>query len=152
MKALTKASRINTAIQVLQHMNDGMTVVDACNKVGIPRSTYYHTIKSHPGVVAEYQEMVEANARTQLGMILASNNLILEKVIEDALSEETAPRDRLAIYKVLAELGERISQISRREDEIEANAREFLQRGPTLSKQKSRFTATRETVTIEEES
>jgi len=30
MKAITKASRVNTALQVIQHMNDGMSVVKAC--------------------------------------------------------------------------------------------------------------------------
>ena len=80
MKALTKASRINSAKQVLQHMNSGMTVVDACKEVGIPRSTYYHLINKHPEAMAEYQEMVEANARMQLSLILSSKTQILEKV------------------------------------------------------------------------
>ena len=30
MKALTKASRLNTALQVIQRMNDGMSVIEAC--------------------------------------------------------------------------------------------------------------------------
>jgi len=41
MKAIAKASRVNTAIQVIQHMNDGMTVIAACKEVGIPRSTFH---------------------------------------------------------------------------------------------------------------
>ena len=28
MKSLTKASRLNTALQVIRHMNNGMTVVE----------------------------------------------------------------------------------------------------------------------------
>jgi len=31
MKSLAKASRVNTAMQVIQHMNAGMTVVEACS-------------------------------------------------------------------------------------------------------------------------
>jgi ACT domain-containing protein len=151
MKALTKASRINHAIQVMQHMNSGMTVVDACKEIGIPRSTYYHLVKTHPEAMAEYQEMVEANARMQLGLILSSKTQILEKVVEDAMSEETSPRDRLAIYKTLSELGEGISQTSRKQDQIEAAAQEFLKRGANTARQKSRFIASRETVTIESE-
>jgi hypothetical protein len=41
MKAITNTSRVNTALQVIQHMNDGMTVVSACKEVGIPRSTLW---------------------------------------------------------------------------------------------------------------
>jgi ACT domain-containing protein len=132
-------------------MNSGMTVVDACKEVGIPRSTYYHLVKTHPEAMAEYQEMVEVNARIQLGLILSSKTQILEKVIEDAVSEETSPRDRLAIYKTLSDLGEGISQTTRKQDQIEAAAQEFLKRGATTKHQKSRFIASRETVTIESE-
>ena len=53
MKAITKTSRVNTAIQVIQHMNDGMTVVDACNEVGMPRSTFYDVVKKNPEAVTE---------------------------------------------------------------------------------------------------
>ena len=58
MKAITKASRVTTALQVIQHMNDGMTVVAACKEVGIPRSTYYDVVKKNPEAVTEYQEIV----------------------------------------------------------------------------------------------
>jgi ACT domain-containing protein len=47
MKAITKSSRVNSAIQVIQHMNDGMTVVAACKEVGIPRSTFYDVVKKN---------------------------------------------------------------------------------------------------------
>jgi hypothetical protein len=39
MKAIAKTSRVNPALQVIQHMNNGMTVIAACKEVGIPRST-----------------------------------------------------------------------------------------------------------------
>ena len=41
MKDITKASHINTAIQFIQYMNDGMMVVAAHIEVGISRSTFY---------------------------------------------------------------------------------------------------------------
>ena len=149
MKALTKASRVNSAKQVMQHMNSGMTVIDACKEVGIPRSTYYHLIKTHPEAMAEYNEMIEANARHQFGLILSHNTQILEKIIDDARSDETSPRDRLAIYKTLTELGEKLSQETQIDSQLEATAHEFLSRGPTTRPMKSRITATRETVTFE---
>ncbi len=151
MEALTKASRVNSAKQVMQHTNSGMTVTDACNEVGIPRSTYYHLINTYPEAMAEYNEMVEANDRHQFGLILSNKTQILEKIIEDALSDNTSPRDRLAIYKTLSELGEGISQTTRKQDQIEAAAQEFLKRGANTVRQKSRFIASRETVTIESE-
>ena len=151
MKDIAKASRVNTAIQVIQHMNDGMTVVDACKKVGIPRSTYYDVVKKNPEAVTEYQEIVEGNARYQLGLILFHKNEILQKVIEDGLSEKTAPRERLAIYKALNELEDGLTDSLRIESQAAAEAHEFLKQGPVTSQKVSRLTAIQTSVTIESE-
>ena len=123
-------------------MNNGMTVVDACSEVGIPRSTYYDIVKNNPEVVAEYQEMIDANAREQLGLILLHKNHILQKIIEDGISDETAPRDRLAIYRGLSELVDNLSQNLQIESQAAAEAHEFLKRGPVTRPQVSRLTAT----------
>ena len=61
MKDIAKTSRVYTALQVIRHMNDGMTVVSACKEVGIPRSTFYDVVKKNPEAVTEYHEIVEAN-------------------------------------------------------------------------------------------
>ena len=151
MKDIAKTSRINTAIQVIQHMNDGMTVVDACNEVGMPRSTFYDVVKKNPEAVTEYQEIVEGNARYQLGVILFHKNEILEKVIEDGLSEKTAPRERLAIYKALNELEIGLTDTLRIESQAAAEAHEFLKQGPITSQKVSRLTATQTSITIESE-
>jgi ACT domain-containing protein len=84
MKALTKASRVNTALQVIQRMNNGMTIVDACREVGVPRSTFYDIYKRNPEAVAKVQEIIEANAQQQLGLILSHKTEILQKIISDA--------------------------------------------------------------------
>jgi ACT domain-containing protein len=151
MKDITKASRVNSALQVIQHMNDGMTVVAACKEVGIPRSTYYDVVKKNPEAVTEFQEIVEGNARCQLGLILFHKNEILQKVIEDGLSEKTAPRERLAIYKALNELEIGLTDTLRIESQAAADAHEFLKRGPVTSQKVSRLTATQTSVTIESE-
>ena len=151
MKDITKASRVNTALQVIQHMNDGMTVVSACKEVGIPRSTFYDVVKKNPEAVTEYQEIVEANTRHQLGVILFHKNEILQKVIEDGLSEKTAPRERLAIYKALNDLEIGLTDTLRIESQAAAEAHEFLRQGPVTSQKVSRLTATQTSVIIESE-
>ena len=151
MKDIAKASRVNTALQVIQHMNDGMTVVAACKEVGIPRSTYYDVVKKNPEAVTEFQEIVEGNARHQLGVILFHKNEILQKVIDDGLSENIAPRERLAIYKALNELEGSLTDELRIESQAAAEAHEFLRQGPITSPKISRFLATQTTLTIESE-
>ena len=151
MKALTKSTRVNSAIQVLQRMNDGMTVVDACNEVGMPRSTYYDIVNKNPEMITEFQEMVTANEREQLGIILLHKNQILQKIIQDGLSDETAPWDRLAIYRGLSELVDNLSQNLQIESQAAAEANKFLKQGPVLRKMESRLTTSQTIVTIENE-
>ena len=56
MKALTKGLRVNTALQVIQHINAGMTVVEPCMAVGMPRSSFYYILENNPEAVAEVQD------------------------------------------------------------------------------------------------
>jgi hypothetical protein len=37
MKALAKVSYVNTALQIIQHMNNDMCLVEACRMAGTPR-------------------------------------------------------------------------------------------------------------------
>jgi hypothetical protein len=151
MKALAKASRVNTALQVIQRMNNGMTIVDACRKVGVPRSTFYDICKRNPEAVAKVQEIIEANAQQQLGLILSHKTEILQKVISDGLADTTKPKDRLAIYMTLNELVDGLTQSLEIDNNLEREAAEFLSRGPTLRNATSRLTATETTITIESE-
>ncbi len=61
MKSLTKASRVNTALQVIQHMKNGMTVVEACRMVGMPYSSLYSIPKNNPEEIAEFQAIIDAH-------------------------------------------------------------------------------------------
>jgi len=141
MKSLTKASRMNTALQVIQHMVTGMTVVEACREVGIARSSFYYIIENNPEVIAEFQDIIDASNGEQLGLMLLSRNQLLRKVIDDGLSDKTKPRDRLAIFLKLDVLLHQMTQNQQVDDELERQTHEFLKQGPPLVKAKSRFTA-----------
>ena len=43
MKYLAKAFRVNTTLQVIQHMNNDMNVVEACHMAGMFRSSFYYS-------------------------------------------------------------------------------------------------------------
>ena len=142
MKALARSSRINAALQVIQHMNNGMNVIDACQAVGMPRSSFYYIVQNNPEAIAEVQDIINASNREQLGLMLLSKNELLRKVIEDGLSDKTKPRDRLAIFLKLNDLVQQMTQNQQLDNELERQAHEFLKQGPPLVKVKSRFTAT----------
>ena len=131
MKTITRASRVNTVLQVIQLMNNGMTIVDACREVGVPRSSFYDICKRNPEAVAKVQEIIEANAQQQLGLILSNKTEILQKVISDGLADTTKPKDRVAIYKVLNELMDELTRSLQIDNNLESKAAEFLSQGQT---------------------
>ena len=93
--------------------------------------------------------MVQLNARQQLGMILSHKTEILGKIIQDGMSDDTAPRDRLAIYKTLDELSDRLNSAIEIESQAAAYTLEFLKQGPKLEWQESRLTVSKTTISVE---
>ena len=150
METPAKAARINMALMVIRHTNDGMTVVAACQVVGLARSTFYDICKRNPERIEEFNKMIEASEREELSMILINQVSILRRVIEDALSEKTKPRQVLAIYKYLVKrLDDLADKILRRGSNPEAIKR--LLSGPELEPGKSNFPSSMRDVTKENE-
>ena len=136
MKSITKASRINAVTQVFQYMNSGMTVVEACREVGMPRSSFYYIVEHNPRAIADIQAIIDISNREQLALILQNKLNILEKVIQDGLSEKTSPRARLAIYMKLTQLTDELMDTLQRDEAPDVG---FLLTGPKLVKAESRF-------------
>ena len=138
MKALAKASRINAVTQVIQYMNSGMKVVEACREVGMPRSSFYYIVEHNPRAIADIQAIIDINNREQLALILQHKMEIFEKIIQDGLSDKTSPRARLAIYMKLTQLTDELMDTLQR-DEVQDVS--FLLTRLKLVKAESRFTS-----------
>jgi hypothetical protein len=136
MKAITTTFRINAVTQVIQYMNNGMTVVDTCREVGMPRSSFYYIVENNPQAIADIQAIIDTNNREQLMLVLQHKMEIFEKVIQDGLSEKTSPRARLAIYMKLTQLTDELIESLQRD---EAPNMDFLLAGIKLVKVESRF-------------
>jgi hypothetical protein len=136
MKSITKASRINVVIQVIQYMNSGMTVAEACREVGMPRSSFYYIVENNPQAIADILAIIDVSNREQLVLRLQHRMEIFEKVIQDGLSEKTSPRSRLDIYIKLTQLTDELMDTLQRD---EAPIVDFLLTGPKLVKGESRF-------------
>ena len=140
MATIKHQVRTNQPLLVIQNSNSGMSIVDACQKVGIARSTFYHFIVHHPDAIASFQEMKLLSAIQQFSRILEKEEEILERVIQEGLADTTKPRHRLAVCKF----------IMKRSDELERelnsyrvggqNAADFLT-GPKLVPGESRMTS-----------
>jgi ACT domain-containing protein len=150
MDTPAQAARANQALMVVRMTNDGMTVVNACMEVGIPRSTFYYIFNNHPEFFTELREMVEANEREQLMTLLNHRLDILYKLIDAALAESTKPRQLLAIYKELTKRMDQLAEKVLRPDVDNAGFGELLT-GPKLKTRKSRFSPSQEVIDINSE-
>ena len=117
-----------------------MSIIDACQEVGIPRSTFYYFVDHNPDAIASFQDLQMIAAIKQFALILENQTKVLEGIIQDGLATTTKPRERLAIYKYMVqrtdELMQRL-QVSRMDDQ----ELEDILSGPKLVPGESRFAA-----------
>ncbi len=133
-------TKVEAAQQVLCKVSEGMSVTDACKEVGIPRSTYYAYLEKHPEIIPENKDALILLSRKRLGMFKYSQPEITKKLIDEALSDETSPRGRIALNKELERTSEKLEEEMRIQgvggyDE----APEMLGELPKLTIQKSKL-------------
>lgn len=132
---------MTAAIQVIQYMNTGLSVSKACKEVGLPRSSYYAIIDREKIAIAAFQEMVDTNRIANLWEIVLNQNAILQQIIREGLAETTCTKVRLAIYKTLTDIQNKLVDELRFHNEgIDQSSLDFT--GPILRTVKSRYCQT----------
>jgi ACT domain-containing protein len=147
MRSIKLSIRTNQALEVIQLSLEGMSIVEACKEVRIPRSTFYHFVTTHPDAIANFQELQIAAGLQQLALLLENQTKVLERVIEEGLADTTKPRDRLAILKAITKLVDELQEdlhVNRRDGK---DAADFLT-GPKLEPAASRFSASETTINL----
>ncbi len=138
MRSIKQSIRTNQALDVIQLSIDGMSIVEACREVRIPRSTFYHFVTAHPDAIANFQELLLFAKAQQFALILESQTKVLERVIEDGLADTTSPRHRLGIYKEITKLMDELLEDLHVNSTDGNDAADFLT-GPKLKSAISRF-------------
>jgi len=140
MSSLKQQIRTNQALQVIQHANSGMSIVVACQEVGIPRSTFYYFVGQNPDAIAGFQEMQMVAAIQQFALILENQTKVLEGVIQDGLATTTKPKERVAIYKYMKQRTDELMEALRVNRMDDREVGDILS-GPKLIPGESRFAA-----------
>ena len=140
MTSIKKQIRTNQALKVIKHSNDGMSIIEACHVVGIARSTFYYFCNTNYDAINSFQEMQLRATAQELILILDNSMKVLERLIQDSLSDKTKPRQRLAIYKELTKrLDELVADAHYNQSGFKGDA-DFLT-GPELVLGESRFSS-----------
>ena len=143
MDTPAKTLRNNRAIQVIEQVNDGLKVVKTCQKVGIPRSTFYDICKINPEIMADFQEKIRGKQLQQLAMILAKSNKILVRAINAGFDDNAKLRDLITLVEYLEKEQDKLVAELRIDNRDDAIAKEVLS-GPVLRPGVSRLTPPRE--------
>jgi ACT domain-containing protein len=138
MKTAARSIRINKATEVLRLANGGSSIVAACKKVGISRSSFYEICNNEAELFGDLQERLTETNREALIIILAKRNELLCQIIRDALSDEATPMERLMIFKEMEKQLEKLIRMVRLEDGDNEAAADVLG-GPILFPGTSRF-------------
>ena len=140
MSSLKQQIRTNQALQVIQHANSGMSIIDAYQEVGIPRSTFYYFVDQNPDAIASFQDMQMVAALEQFALILANQSEILQRIIQDGLADNTKPRQRVAIYKEITKRADELMGLIQASQKSDTDVNDILS-GPKLDPGVSRFSA-----------
>jgi hypothetical protein len=110
LSKVLEGRRIAQTIEVMRLMAGGASQDAACKKVGISKKTYQYWIASGEEAVEALRRVNNEIQRSQMEMILTTQKKALELLLQDVVSPDTDPRDRLAI---LAYLDRRLDALTR---------------------------------------
>jgi hypothetical protein len=147
MRSIKQSIRTNQALMVIQRSTEGMSIVKACQKAGIPRSTFYYFCVHHPDAIASFQELRQTANRQQFELLLENQFEILEHIVEEGLAANTSPRHRLAIYKFLTKRMDELFEDLHINAGGDKGAADFLT-GPKLERAVSRFSASESEINL----
>lgn len=141
MASIKQQIRTHQALQVIRYSNSGMSIIEACKKAGIARSTFYYFIYHHPEAITAFQEMQMIANLEQFQMILDNQMELLGRVIQDGKAETTRPRQRLKIYQYIVERSDELHQLLKGMSISGDNTAADFLNGPKLVPGKSRMTS-----------
>jgi hypothetical protein len=118
--------------------NPKVTVQQACDIVGIPKTTYYEWIRKEPESLRVIKDFLADSQREELALLSASISKINVSLAEMALKDDVEVAERLKIAKYLSGEAEKLQRIYQVTSGGE-DAAEFLRDGPRVTKQKSKF-------------
>jgi ACT domain-containing protein len=145
MNTLAEDARENKALEIIQLVNQGVSIIEACKQIGWSRSAFYQYQTDHPEFVLGLQKKMLDTTYENLLHILLTRVRLLQKLIVDALREETKPADRLAIFKEMEKHMETLAKYVRIDGGANSEAAADVLSGPVLVPGISRFSIQPET-------
>jgi hypothetical protein len=87
MKANKQAIRIEKALQVIERLNEGRVILDACRLVGLRQTTFEKVCEENPEIFEKMRDAVVGNYQRYSKYITAYCNELRQKLISGGLTE-----------------------------------------------------------------
>lgn len=120
---------------------DNIKVPDACRQVGISPRQYYYWLETRPESMEEIRHFIGEQERRIIFAIASVRHKVVDKLLEAIEDPLTSGVDKMKMYQYLEETLEKLQAEHHAKPGIEEEAAAFLKRGPTLTKQISRFSS-----------
>lgn len=115
------------------------TILDACIEVGIEPRTFYRWVHKGENTIDSLREFIGNQQREILMEVSSARQEAITRVIQDAIHENTATRDRILALRYLDVVREDLERAHHAAPGVEEEAHEFLKKGPNTSQMKSRL-------------
>ena len=126
-------------VMVLLFEEPELTVIAACERVGITERIFRHRIHRGEDVIDNMRDLILGEHRKMLLAISSARLTSIEMLILDATHKDTSTQDRVAAMRYLDPIREELERAHHAAPGIEEDAHKFLKLGPKLTKQKSRL-------------
>jgi predicted DNA-binding protein (UPF0251 family) len=145
MPELTLATEIQRQRQILEVLRlrteESQTVREACDKVGIPTSTYYRHIQNNKEFLEEIREGMVVKEKELLASLFMARYDLIYKLLEYAVNPDLTLNQAIKLSEHLAELQEHLENRTGVHGVADDTAKEFLEKGLNLKPAESRFKA-----------
>lgn len=137
----TEIKRLNQVYQVLdiRFENPTITLADACDEVGIAKSTFYYWMNTSKDFIGSMRERIAEQQRQQLITLESAHNAGLGYLAAAVAQEDTPDLDRVRIMRYLDPVMEQLQRSLHAQPGQEEEAHEFLKEGPHIETKKSRL-------------
>lgn len=131
--------RISKALQVILLQEEGNTIEEACQAVGMSRSSFYEWVRKAPDMMDTVREHVGEQQRLLMVRLMVAWQRGLEELAEDLESKTLKTKDRVIALKLVRPILEDLLNTFHAQPGAEEAAHEFLKKGVTLQRQPSRM-------------
>jgi AcrR family transcriptional regulator len=145
MPELTLATEIQRQKQILEVLRlkteESLTVREACDRVGIPTTTYYRHVHNNKEFLEELRETMVAQEKELLGNLVYGKNKVIYQLMEFAVSPDLTLNQAISLSEHLAKVQEYLENRTGEHGIADDDAKEFLEKHVNLKPAESRFKA-----------